>query len=548
MKSKYLLFPILGVLSAVSLTGCYDMDTLPLAQNITDDQRQEAKEANPEMIQASVNGIPAMFSTYMNVISTATSEYHSDFGFPAVMLGMDSRAVDLVSDETGYNWFTNQAMMTDCTITSTGNRLVWGNCYNQIFAANAVLESIDPETEDLMMMFYIAQAKAIRAFDYFILAQTYQFTYKGNEDKPCVMLITDENKQEVATNGCGRSTVEAVYTQIMDDLNDAIELLEICASNRLTPDKVIDTAPKRFVSVAAAYGLRARVNLVKNEWDDAASDALTAIQLFSSSKGMPRSLESAKGPGFTSIEESDWMWGIYIAPTDRVVTSAIVNWPSHMGSFSYGYASVGAWRSINKALYDWIPSTDVRKTWFLNAENESEGLTEAQQAYLAGANPYTQCKFDSYESKLSQNVNANDIPLMRVEEMYYILAEAMAMGSAGPAAGAQVLIDFVTTYRDPAYAFAGGSAEDVQNEIWMQRRVEFWGEGITTYDLMRLKKPFDRRGGGWAANLVYNIEPNDPVLIYPIPQTEINGNPGFNAADNNLPQPQPKSVLDFDEE
>lgn len=33
------------------------------------------------------------------------------------------------------------------------------------------------------------------------------------------------------------------------------------------------------------------------------------------------------------------MWGIIISETDRVVTSGIVNWISHMGSFNYGYAN-----------------------------------------------------------------------------------------------------------------------------------------------------------------------------------------------------------------
>lgn len=543
MKSKYLLFPVLGVLASAALTGCYDMDTLPLSQNITEEQKVAAKEANPDMAQASITGITSLFSTYMNVVSTASAEIHSDFGFPSVMLGMDSRGIDLVSEDIGYNWFTDQAKLNDCTVTGYGTRIAWGNCYNQIFAANAAIKSISADTEDPTLQFYLAQGKAIRAFDYFVLAQIYQFTYKGNESAPCVMLVTDLNEDEVAMNGCGRSTVEETYTQIVTDLDDAIALLE---SSGLSPEDVLSSQPKRFLSLAAVYGLRARVNLVKNEWDAAAADAEKAITLF---KGAPRSLANAAGPGFTSLDESDWMWGIAIAPTDRVVTSGIVNWISHMGSLNYGYASVGAWRCINKALYDYIPETDVRKTWFLDGDGKSAGLSAAQQAYLDGnASPYTQVKFDSYQSVVYQDENANDIPLMRVEEMYYILAEASAMGSAGPAAGAQVLNQFVKTYRDPAYSFAGGSAEDVQNECWMQRRVELWGEGLTTFDLLRLKKPFDRRGGGWKSTLCYNVAPTDPVLIYCIPQTEINGNYGFNAADNNDPQPQPTPVADYDAE
>ena len=88
--------------------------------------------------------------------------------------------------------------------------------------------------------------------------------------------------------------------------------------------------------------------------------------------------------------------------------------------------------------------------------------------------------------------------------------------------------------------------QDVQNECWMQRRVELWGEGLTTFDLMRLKKPFDRRGGGWDVTMCYNVAPTDPVLLYCIPQKEINGNPGFTSSDNNNPQPQPTPVADYE--
>ncbi len=542
MKSKYLLFPVLGVLASTALTGCFDMDTLPLSQNITEEQKVSVKEANPEMAQASITGITSLFSTFLNVVSTETREVHSDFGFPSVMLSMDSRGIDMVSENIGYNWFANEAMMNDCNITGDPTNIAWGNCYNQIFAANAAIKSIDAETEDPTLQFYLAQGKAIRAFDYFTLAQIYQFTYKGNEDKPCVMLVTDLNEEEIAQNGCGRSTVEEVYAQIMKDLDDAIVLLE---TSKLNPENVLSSMPKRFLSLAAVHGLRARVNLVMNEWDAAAADAEKAISLF---KGAPRSLDSAAGPGFSSLDESDWMWGIAIAETDRVVTSGIINWPSHMGSLNYGYASVGAWRMVNKALYASIPDSDVRKTWFLDAEGKSAGLTEKQQEYLdgAGAAPYTQVKFNAYQGVVYQDVNANDIPLMRVEEMYYILAEAQAMGTAGPGAGTQTLVQFVKAYRDPEYAFAGGSAEDVQNECWMQRRVELWGEGLTTFDLMRLKKPFDRRGGGWDVTMCYNVAPTDPVLLYCIPQKEINGNPGFTSSDNNNPQPQPTPVADYE--
>lgn len=531
MKSKYLILSVLGLAASASLTGCYEMDTVQLNQYLSDEQKSEAKEANPELAQSSITGITGVFSTYN---TNFASEVHSDFGFPAIMLDRDTRAVDMVSVVTGYNWFSAEAQMNDANPTSDGTIMIWNNCYKQIRSANSALAGIPGDTEDPTLKFYIAQAKAMRAYDYLILAQTYQFTYKGNEDKPCVMLLTEENEADYAVNGCKRATVQQIYDQIMRDLNSAVALLE---ESGVEPTDVLQDKPKRFVSLATAYGLRARANLIMNNWQAAADDATKAIAHFD---GAPMSMETASHPGLSSIEENNWMWGIAIAPTDRVVTSGIVNWPSHMGSLNYGYASVGAWRIINTKLYNNISATDVRKNWFLNGAGTSAGLDAKQQAYCqqAGMPAYTQVKFAPYQGVIYQNENANDIMLMRIEEMYYIQAEATAMAGGD---GASILNNFVKTYRDPAYNFAG-AGEAVQEECFMQRRVEFWGEGITTFDFMRLKKPFDRRGGGWESTTTYNIAANDPVLIIPIPESEENGNKQFKAADNNPSSPQPTPV------
>lgn len=539
MNSKYLLFSVIG-LAAASLTGCYEMDTLPLDQYLTDQQKVEAKENNPEMAQASITGITGLFSTYNTNFSDET---HSDFGIAADMLNSDCRGIDMVNPIIGYNWFLQAGRMSDCSPTSNATVMIWGNSYKQIFAANAALTALPEGSEDPTLQFYQAQAYAMRAYDYFILAQTYQFTYKGNEQKPCVMLITEKNQNDAALNGAPRATVQAVYDQIISDLNKAVDLL---TSSGVKPEQVLSSKPKRFVSLATAYGLRARVNLVMNNWEAAADDAQAAIDNFS---GRPLSLAGASVPGFNTLDASNWMWGIAIAPTDRVVTSGIVNFPSHMGSLNYGYATVGAYRALSKKVYEAIPETDVRKGWFTNAEGISANLNAEQQAYVSdwavdaekNVIPYIQVKFAPYQDIVGNSENASDIMLMRVEEMYYILAEATAMNGGD---GASILTAFVSGYRDPSYSFAG-SGEAVQEECWNQRRVEFFGEGLATFDLMRLKKPFDRRGAGWAKDYVYNIAPDDPVLLYPIPETEVNGNKLFTTGENNPSASMPKPVADI---
>ncbi len=549
---------IMGLaLASMLIVGCADLDTEPQGRTVTSEQKSATSEMNPDRVSASVTGITTMFSVYANIYGTDNLR-HNDFGYPSVMMLLDSRGVDLVGCDVGYNWFSYGFDLTDRAYTHVATRMIWGNMYKQIYTANQVAATVDPETEDGTLQYFLAQALAIRAFDYFNLAQVYQFTYQGNEDAPCVPLILDTNANEAGTNGCARNTVGEVYAQIMKDLNAAVTLLE-------KSDKTRDD--KRYVDLATAYGLRARVELVVQDWSAADADAQKAID---NSSATPASFEDVSHPTFKDINEKDWMWGILIAETDRVVESGIVNWISHMGSLNYGYASVGAWRRINPTLYDMINPTDARKGWWLDASGKSANLDAAQQSYLtseAGAPAYTQVKFAPYKDEIYTGTNANDVPLMRIEEMYLIKAEAQAM-AGDPAAGKATLENFVKTYRDPAYTCAAATGEAVQNAVWAQRRIELWGEGLEYFDLLRLRKGIDRASTAYKTldtNMPkYNYRVADTpaeereaiqqvksgngsatgkeinALIFQIPNAETESNPLINDADNNLGAPSIK--------
>lgn len=521
---KWYNYSVAVLLTGAVLAGCTKLDTEPTGSTVTSKQKEEVVAAKPQMVSASVSGITAMFSVYMNIFSDSR---HNDFGYPAVMLFLDSRGKDLVSEDIGYNWFSaGLDLISDRTFNYAATRNVWSTMYNQIYAANQVIGIMDAEEikagNNDLSKFYLAQAAAIRAFDYFNLAQVYQFTYKGHENMPCVPLILDTNANEVAAEGCGRSTVQQVYDQIVSDINLAVELLE-------STSKVRDD--KRYLDAAVAHGLRARIRLVMQDYAGALEDAKKAIEL---TDATPLPMADSKKPGFIKMTEPNWMWGIAIAETDRVVTSGIVNWPSHMGSLNYGYASVGAWRYISKALYNSIPVTDSRKGWFLDGDCMSVNLTAEQQDYVlntAGCPAYTQVKFAPYKDELNTSTNANDIILMRVEEMYLIKAECEAR-TGDAATGAATLKEFVTTYRDPEF-FVGTTANAVIESTLLQRRIELWGEGISYFDILRLGKGLDRRGAGFDPKFVFNIGGEDPLMIFQIPKSEIEANQKLTDADNN---------------
>ncbi|MDE5880244.1 MAG: RagB/SusD family nutrient uptake outer membrane protein [Muribaculaceae bacterium] len=530
MKRNLIYFATSAILASIALGGCNDLDTKPDNYYVSTEEKSDAIAQNPELAKAGVVGISSTYNQYQAVYTN-----HIDFGWPSVMLGMDCIGPDLVSPNTGYNWFTTMGNYDMGNNNNYMNSLAWYHAYKIINSANAVISNVgEAESDDLKL--YGAQGYANRAFAYFNLIQLFQTTYKGSETKPGVPLITPENADRVATEGCPRSSVQEVYDFILSDLDTAISYLTECG---MGVDKIAETGAKRFVSLGTAYGLRARVNLVMNNWQAAADDAAKAI---SYSGATPYSIQEASVPAFNDPSAHNWMWCIYVEETDRVVTSWIINWPSHMGSLNYGYASVGAWRYISKTLYNDISDTDCRKGWWLDSNCQSTNLNANQAAVIVayGAPAYTQVKFAPYKGELQTTTNATSIILMRVEEMHLIQAEATAM--AGNATeGKRLLEEFVKTYRDPGYVCQAVSGADVQEAVWMQRRIELWGEGHCYFDLLRLNKGIDRRGGGWDSTWVYDIPaPLNPLLI---PQREMDANPAIGS--NNPTWSKPSAVDDF---
>lgn len=516
-------------LAAVSVSSCADLDPVNQSYYVTPEDKQKVADMDPDMAQAAVTGCFANFNVYEGVYAE-----HFDFGFPAIMLGLDLQALDVQCKYTGYNWHLSWERYDSPNLNSEQSYMMWRTMYNQIFTTNALISSSDPETTNKELQFYAAQAFGLRAYDYFVLAQSYAFNYKGHESEPCVPIITNLNSDIVAVDGAPRATVQEVYDQILSDINTAIELLE---ASGLQPSKVISSKPNRMMSVATAYGLRARINLVMHNYAAAAADAQKAIDLF---PGSPYSMDDVKRPTFNSLTDAAWMWGIAIAETDRVVTSGIVNWPSFVVSFADGYVGNGSWKYSGYQIYSYLPSSDVRKGWFLDDNYKSVNLTAEEQAYLndyipedgpiygtqdssSSLFPQTNVKFASYQGVINQSVNANDIPLMRIEEMYLTLAEAKGMSSLGE--GKQILESFVKTYRNPRYTCTASSTEEFVNECWMQRRAELWGEGLSFFDIKRLGKPVDRANNRTCYRYRFNIAGDDPVLNYCVPLNEVNANP-----------------------
>ncbi len=203
-----------------------------------------------------------------------------------------------------------------------------------------------------------------------------------------------------------------------------------------------------------------------------------------------------------------------------------------------GYsAEVAVWRDINVLLYSIIPSTDIRKNWWVD-ENKNSPIIPAGYGTQAGFRSYTNVKFAAYDNGFGTDaINAGDWCIMRSEEMLFIEAEAKAMGGNLPAAKT-LLENWVKTYRNPSYVSHAASATDFRDEVWFQRRVELWGEGHAFFDLQRLDKNMVRFNTripitNHPENFQFNLANNNAVRLLVIPQREINANNGISDEQNN---------------
>lgn len=527
MNNRYFV-ALLG--SAMLLTtSCSDLDTNPSGSTMSDGQLNEVLAQDQSKLKSEVSGMYANMIECEAITQWYGSARHYDFGYASTMMMMDASGQDEPSQVSGYNWYNKPLRFVDRTANSETTYFIWNQCYKNIKAANDVLKSVDLENLSDVAKSYVGQAYAMRAFEYFTLIQIYQFSYKGHEDAAGVPIVTEKTAEAEANNP--RAAVKDVYKQIMDDLNTAIDYLTDSRS------------AKSEINRQVAYGLRARVNLVMQNWSDAAADAQKAAEGYT-----PLSKDAAAAPGFNDVSASNWIWGNIVDESNDIVQSGILNFPSMMCSFTgNGYSPTYACRMINSKLWKEIPSTDVRKGWWIDenlnspivnpkyvVHQEDEDEDGNVVKYLAVYNqtgdeiaditePYTNVKFGAYKNQYGNELNACDIPLMRVEEMILIQAEATAMGG-NVEEGKRILENFVRTYRDPSYTCNATTAEGVQDAVWFQRRVELWGEGFSFTDLLRLKKPLDRTGANYEVSVRFNLPAESPIFLYLIPEDEENHN------------------------
>ncbi|MBO7129806.1 MAG: RagB/SusD family nutrient uptake outer membrane protein [Prevotella sp.] len=527
---KFNKISILAIAGALTLSACDDVNKQdPEGGMITQGQLTETYAAVPTRVDATFAGMFNMMGEPYGVFGTGRGRA-DDFGFVMAALSQDAEGADYIYPNSGYNWFSVCGEYTSRTPNYANPYIRYAIVYNQIKIANDLISSLG-EFEDASNKNKVAQAKAIRAFDYLNLVPYFQFNYQGHQNDPCVPIVTPDTP-DPANNP--RASVQECYDLIMSDLNDAISVLGTAREN------------KSRININVAYGIRARANLYMGKWADAAADAAKAMEGYE-----PASIEEVSTPSFVNADDHNWIWGIILTDDqaqDHYATSA--SWLSSFSASAYT-AGAACYAMINSMLYDKIPATDVRKGWWVDANLHSPLLSTISWDGVTGDDisplliedvkesftPYTNVKF-GMKRGIGNTMNSNDFPLMRVEEMILIQAEGLAKSGSEDQAR-QILENFVKTYRDPEYSSTAQN-RSLADEIWYQRRIELWGEGFFMADANRLHKPvvrFHDDTNNMPDAFRFNIDPDDPWLLMRFSDSETNANA---AIVNNTGGTQPK--------
>jgi hypothetical protein len=331
----------------------------------------------------------------------------------------------------------------------------------------------------------MGQAKAMRAFSYFYLAQYFQNEYNPSEK------ILPLYKNTVDPN-LPKSTAADVYALMVKDLTDAQTLL--ADFNR---------ANKSEVNAAVAKGMLAYVHGAMG--NNAAMKTVTADVI--STGGFKIMTAAEVTGGFNNLGTSQWMWGVDITVDSKL---NLISWWGQMDLYTYSYAWAGDIKGMDKALYDAIPATDVRKAQFSAANKLAPiGKFYHPNKVIGG----------------QRTIDADYI-YMRVEEMYLLNAEACA--KTGDEAGARKSLKAIMALRVPDASYIDAlTGKALLDEIYLQTRIELWGEGKSYLSLKR-NKGTTNRGSNHLKFVGTPVLHNDTRLTFKIPIEEVQNNPNLN--------------------
>ena len=473
---KILTFSILSAV-AFNLTAC--------KKDFLNTSPTEVVSTAPADVR--LNGLYLM--TYQT--GTGGTSGHTDFGQKNVDICTDMLCGDMALLATNYRQYQDVANLKATQQPSDNyNYIPWRYYYRLIYEANkSIAELANPKNNS--EKYTLAQFRALRGYAYFYLMQIFTTKYEPNSRTNSIPLYTTA---DIVSKP--RVKQSEVYAQIISDLEFAVtNLAGFTRSKKGMIDKYV--AEGLLAYTYAAMGNNQKVaELAQDIVNNSGYPLTTREQIFYDTT-------TKKGGGFNDVETKSWMWGV-----DLITENSfdLISWWGMIDIYTYSYAWAGDGKAMDDKLYAQIRTNDIRKKQF-NRDLLPSNKFFSPDRVIGG------------QRKIS-----TDYIYMRVDEFYLLAAEALA--KLGQDTQAKTIYKKLLKLRYPeataatdiAYVDALTNAQ-LQDDIYLNTRIELWGEGKSYFAMKRNHKTIER-GSNHVEEKNTTFSYDNPRLTFAIPQNE----------------------------
>jgi starch-binding outer membrane protein, SusD/RagB family len=384
---------------------------------------------------------------------------------------------------------------------------------NQINILSEALNGVSPAPSAAEKSRWEGELAFLRALLYFDLVKVY--AYIPTADIPAqnfggvpLMLTAIKTGDVALAAKPARATVPQVYDQVIADLNVAIAKLPAYSA-----------ATVGYANRSAAQALLARVALYKGDYALAKTNADAVILanggLLTNATNYVNGWRAAQHPE-SLFEVKFAIAAESIGVNESLQSSFTQNSPSP------GWGDLGASPSLFTSLGITIANIAGYNAGNANSVVTARTADVRNLLFEKGAGPRATQLIEctKYFSK-SGAPFLDNVPVLRVAEMYLIRAEAQAQPTSGAIfneTAALADVNVIRTNRGLTAA-TGLTGTALQDEILLQRRLEFCMEGHRFFDLKRLGKDISK--SPFYANLLFI----DPRVLPAIPVREVQLNP-----------------------
>lgn len=385
--------------------------------------------------------------------------------------------------------------------------------YSKILGTNAVLDYLDDAQGSADEKNAVqAQALALRGFYYFTLVNLYGAPYSKDKEAPGVPLKLNSG---IGDKAMSRNTVEEVYQQILEDLEEAERLYQTLPES--------DQWKSNYkTSLPMVQLLLSRVHLYMENWDNAATYAGKIINDYSFRLiDLNEIADTIKNGSRTYYNYISYNSPEVIWPYGSI--EDVTYMTAQMGKQEeyWPYRQHSMFKASEELLqcYEETPG-DLRATRYI--------VRESPESYINGVKYYVPQAFSKFSISSDYRPNSGGqycARAFRLSEAYLNLAEASAMeyktsGNGQALSNALNALYTLRNYRIESNQQINITDADLLIQfIKNERRREFCFEDHRWFDLRRWGMESIKHVwvGEATGSLTYILEEDDPSYTLPIP-------------------------------